>query len=66
MGHVTGSDQREINRNKQRDEMLAKTMLLCNALADILMAKGITTQAEIELAIQAEVDRSRLATKTGN
>ena len=46
--------------------MLAKTMLLCNALADILMAKGITTQAEIELAIQAEVDRSRLATKTGN
>lgn len=63
---VTGSERREENRNKHRDEMLAKSMLLVNALADILMAKGVMTQAEIEAAIQAEVDRSHLASKTGH
>jgi len=63
--HVTGSETREANRNKDRDATLVKMMLLTNALADILMESGLTTREDIEARITSEV-RNASAAKTGN
>lgn len=63
--HVTGSETREANRNKDRDAALVKMMLLTNALADILMESGLTTREDIEARITSEV-RNASAAKTGN